>query len=252
LDPGRELYWLAECEEIAYHEVFDTSYAWKFLHKMEAVWRKESGLDGLDEVLQYYATMFPPDATRALFTTNHDENSHSGSEYERMGDAARAFSVLCCTWNGIPLIYSGQELPNFRRLRFFEKDCIEWKEGSEGNDSAAWAATCELHTFYKILLGLRARNPALRSGDPAATTHRLHISTGDRCWAFLRRNGDQEVLVLLNFSAAPLTVASAELLVPGIFGDVFTGMTYDLGAGPGIDLQAWGYAVMEKKQGRLL
>jgi len=247
LDMGRELFWLAECEEIAYHEVFDTSYAWKFLHKMEAVWRRESGLDGLDEVLQYYATMFPTDATRALFTSNHDENSHSGSEYERMGDMARAFSVLCCTWPGIPLIYSGQELPNLRRLRFFEKDCIEWREGADGNDPAAWAAGCELHHFYKTLLALRGRNRALCSGDPEATSHRLHVTTGDRCWAFLRRNGDQEVLVLLNFSAGPLVVASAELLLKGTFADVFSGVTYDLAAGPDIELAAWGYLVLEKK-----
>ena len=38
----------------------------------------------------------------------------------------KPLAVFSCTWNGIPLIYSGQELPNLKRLKFFEKDAIDW------------------------------------------------------------------------------------------------------------------------------
>jgi glycosidase len=234
----KELFWLAECEEIAYHEVFDATYTWKLLHKMEAVWKKEAGLEGLDEVLQYYDTMFPPDAIRAFFTSNHDENSHSGSEYERMGDAAKAFAVLCCTWNGLPLIYSGQELPNTKRLLFFEKDFIEW------------TGQYALHEFYKTLLGLRKRNPALRAADPSVTTERLlHTRSDDRagCYAFMRRAGESEVLVVLNFSAVSLSLPVGELLLNGTFQDVFTGEIIDPASSKTIELVAWGFGVLEKK-----
>ncbi|HEX9513790.1 MAG TPA: alpha-amylase family glycosyl hydrolase [Puia sp.] len=243
----KELFWLAECEEIAYHEVFDATYTWKFLHKMEAVWKKESGLGGLDEVLQYYDTMFPPDAIRAFFTSNHDENSHSGSEYERMGDAAKAFAVLCCTGSGLPLIYSGQELPNLKRLLFFEKDFIEWTGGAGPGDPAEWAASCALHDFYKTMLALRKRNPALRVADPSATTHRLHTRADDRSFVFARRAGENEVLVALNFSAEPLSLATEELLLNGGFQNVFTGEGVDFGPGKTIGLAPWGYGVFEKK-----
>src|SRR5260221_9276539 len=155
LDTEKKLFWLAECEEIVYHDVFDATYAWKFLHTMEALWRNEINVTDLKEVLQYYHKQFPATALHTFFTTNHDENSHSGSEYERMGDAAEAFAVLCCTWNGIPLIYSGQELPNLKRLKFFDKDLIPW------------SGQYELHNFYKALLHLRKRNAAMRAGDPA-------------------------------------------------------------------------------------
>jgi glycosidase len=236
LDPLKSLFWLGECEEISYHEVFDASYTWKLLHKMEAFWRKETGLEGLDEVLQYYDTMFPPEGLRAYFTSNHDENSHSGSEYERMGDAAKAFAVLCCTWNGFPLIYSGQEMPNYKRLKFFDKDQIDW------------TGRYELHGFYQALLSLRKRNPALRPGK-GVTTHRLHTRPDISCFAFARRMGEDMVLVLLNLSAAAIEVAASELLVQGVFREIFTGNRMDLSRVSSIPLGPWSYMVLEKEKG---
>jgi alpha-amylase len=236
LDPLKPLFWLAECEEISYHEVFDATYTWKFLHKMESLWRKESGPAGLDEVLDYYASQFPADGLRVYFTTNHDENSHSGSEYERMGDAARAFAVLSCTWNGLPLIYSGQEMPNYKRLKFFDKDPIEWTGRYELND------------FYKAMLSLRARNRALRAGDPAVITRRLNTGADDRCFAFGRIAGEDEVLVLLNFSAGVVSVPASGLNADGVFRDIFTGADFQLPSAR-IELTAWGYTVLEKKKG---
>ncbi len=140
LDAVKPLFWLAETEEISYHNVFDASYTWEFLHKMEEFRRLETNIPGLESILYKYNTMFPANAMRVYFTSNHDENSHSGSEYDRMGEFAKAFAVLCATWNGIPLIYSGQELPNKKRLKFFDRDPIEWT----GN--------YKLHDFYKTLL----------------------------------------------------------------------------------------------------
>ena len=233
------LFWLAECEEIAYHEVFDATYTWKLLHKMESVWRRESGVDGLDEVLSYYQSMFPPDAIRVYFTSNHDENSHSGSEYERMGDMARPFAVLCATWNGMPMIYSGQELPNHKRLLFFDKDVIPW------------AGECALHSFYKELLGLRKRNPALRAGDPAVFTRRIGTHEGWRSFGFVRTMGDHAVVVLLNFSGDPLSVSAGDVQISGVFREIFTGAEIDLGAlgatGGMIPVGPWGYQVLERK-----
>ena len=241
LDKIKKLGWLAECEEIAYHQVFDISYAWKFLHRMEAVWRKEfpSGPAALDEVLlDFYDRMFPASAIHAYFTSNHDENSHSGSEYERMGDGAKAFAVLCCTWNGLPLIYSGQEMPNYKRLDFFDKDTIPWT-----GDFA-------LHGFYKKLLDLRKRNPALRAGDPTATTHRLRLAApAGNCFAFVRRKDKDEVLVILNLSADALSIPAAELLLKGSFSGLFTGNALDPCRG-GNDQRAalglWGLGKIER------
>lgn len=238
LDPIRPLVWLGECEEILYHDVFDATYTWKFLHRMEAVWRKEFPVAGIDEVLDEYDTEWPRNGLRLYFTTNHDENSHSGSEYERMGDMARCFSVLCCTWNGIPLIYSGQEMPNKKRLRFFDKDPIEW------------TGRYELHGFFRTLLRLRKSNPALRSGDPSVTIHRLHNRFDERCLVFARRAGDDQVVVILNLSAEPLSMPVSELLLGGVYNEVFTGEWLDLSRVPTLEIAPWGYNVLEKQKSR--
>jgi alpha-amylase len=239
LDATKKLFWLAECEDIAYEEVFDAIYGWKFLHKMEAFWKKETSIEGLDETLNYYDEVFSPSTLRAFFTTNHDENSHSGSEYERLGDAARPFAVLCSTWNGLPLIYSGQEMPNYKRLKFFDKDPIEW------------TGRYELHDFFKTLLNLRKTNPALAAGASEGNTFRLQTSANNSVFAFLRKREASEVCVFLNLSADNLSVEIIDPILKGNFINSFTKEEVDFTGGKSVWLESWGFKLFEKQAGGL-
>jgi len=238
VDAIKPLFWLAETEEVNHHEVFDASYTWEFLHAMERYWRTETDIGGLDHVLNKYERIFPKDGLRIYFTSNHDENSHSGSEYQRMGDAAKAFAVLCATWNGIPLIYGGQELPNYKALAFFEKDAIEWKEKID-------PIAIGLHGFYKTLLTLHKNNPALKAGD-SSTTQRLKTSADAKIFSFLRKNGGDEVLVVLNLSADSLQFSIYEDL-NGRFQDIFSGNRKDLSVDKNLELGGWQWLVFEKQ-----
>lgn len=237
LDSIKKLFWLAECEDILYHEAFDASYTWKWLHKMESFYKQETGITGLDEVLEYYDEMFPPTALRAFFTSNHDENSHSGSEYERLGASVQAFAVLCCTWNAVPLIYSGQELPNKKRLKFFDKDFIDWN------------GQYVLHDFYKTLLELRKKNPALKAGCNDVVTQRLHTDANHFVFAFLRRHQPtgHEVLVTINLSNEMkrlVHIHSQE--VTGNFTNVFSHAIKDFTYEKHFALKPWEYQVYER------
>jgi len=235
LDKEKKLFWLAETEEPNYHEVFDASYTWEFLHAMESYWKRETNIHGLDAVLQRYENAFPKNAIRMFFTSNHDENSHSGSEYERMGHAAKVFAVLCATWNGIPLIYSGQELPNSQRLKFFEKDSIQWS-GNFG-----------LHNFYKTLLELHTGHPALGAADENVRTYKIPTSEDEKIFSYLRKIGEKEVLVILNLSAIDdLHFEITGENVSGIFRNVFTDDTIDFARNRYITMKAWDYLVFEK------
>jgi alpha-amylase len=234
LDSIKPLFWLAECEEINYHEVFDASYTWKMVHMMESFWKKSSDMQGFMQVLYYYSHQFPAGSIRAFFTSNHDENSHSGSEYERLGDAALPFAVFCCLYDGLPLIYSGQELPNLKRLLFFDKDEIDWDR------------TVLLSDFYKTLLLLRKSNPALKSGDPRRSAIILSNTKADRVLSFIRRFEKDEVLVILNLTAESHSVIITGHILAGSYKDLFSAGAPDFISGQPILLNPWEYRVYIK------
>jgi len=235
LDQIKPLFWLGETEELSYHEVFDASFTWELLHNMEAYWRGEKGMGALESTLTKYLTVFPEKALRLYFTSNHDENSHSGSEYERMGDAAKPFAVLCATFGGIPLVYSGQEMPLTRKLDFFNKDAI------------AWTGKYLLHDFYKTLLELHTTHPALRGGDPAVKIYRIQTTQDEHVLAYLRKNKEREVLVILNLSAKnDLQFEFKSENVAGEYQNIFSGASALLDGSGSFSMKNWEYLVYSK------
>lgn len=236
LDTQKKLFWLAETEEPVYHDVFDATYAWELLHTMEAIYKRSEPIAKLDEVFAKYTNTFPGEAMRLLFITNHDENSHSGSEFERLGDSAKAFAVLCATWkNGLPLIYSGQELPNTKRLKFFDKDEIDWKP------------ELKLEQFYSTLLHLHHTNPTLAAGDETVKLSRLETSANDSVFAYQLQKDGSQLLVLLNLSSngqLKFTVDSTEIY--GAYTSAFSGVKNNFLGELFFEMQAWEYLVYYK------
>lgn len=228
--PG--LFWLAECEESGYHEVFDATYTWKWMHASEEFIKNAGETVQLFDVLMQYDFYFPKEAFRTYFTSNHDENSWNGTEYEKYGSAARLFAVFSCTWNGLPMIYSGQEMPNYKRLKFFDKDNINWT----GN--------FELHDFYKVLLQLRKRNSALRAGDAMVVTNKVQTASDDKVFAFLRSRDNNSILVILNFSSEALTIDIKNII--GKFKNVFSNDDFYMESATTLQIGGWGYYVFER------
>lgn len=237
LDAVKPLFWLGEFDELEkpeYGEAFDASYTWTWMHKTEDFYKKSGTLDTLFTVLKRYDDL-GDSTTRAWFTTNHDENSWNGTEYEKYGDMAKSLAVFSATWNGIPLLYSGQELPNLKRLEFFEKDVIKWNTKNE------------LHDFYKVLLNLKTNNPALRSGDPTVQTFRIKTSDPKNIFAYLRKSGSREVLVVLNLSKQKdLHFDILDSIVTGTFRNAFSGSANDFTTEKSFEMQGWEYLVYDK------
>ena len=235
LDAVKPLFWFGETEEIKYHEVFDATYSWELLHALEKYTRHEASINDIDAVLFKYSDLFPKEALRVFFTSNHDENSHSGTEYERMGDAVLPFAVLCTTWNSVPLIYSGQELPmKDKRLEFFDKDEIPWTD------------TCELQNFYQALLNLKQTNPALRAGDSHIKSYRIETTRNAEIFAYLKINGQREVLVMLNLSNKDVRGEIIGEVAAGIYKNVFNETMVDLSEQKIFEMKGWEYVVYEK------
>ena len=171
---------------------------------------------------------------RAWFTSNHDENTWNGTEYEKYGVIAKPLAVFSATWNGVPLLYSGQELPNTKRLEFFEKDPIKWTTNYQMAD------------FYKTLLNLKSTNPALRGGDASVATYLINTTSNDKVFSYLRKNGEDEVLVVLNLSKEDVDLSIDDTNVNGKFKEVFTGVKRDLSADKSLSLKKGGYLVFAK------
>ncbi len=150
-----DMYMLAEGEDPRLHTVagFDASYAWELHHILNDIAQGRKNVPELLEYIEKDAAAVPSDALRLMFTSNHDENSWAGTEFERMGNAAKAMAVLTFTLpNGQPLIYTGQEMGWNKRFEFFEKDPVPaWEENGYTD-------------FYKELVALRHAHPALAAG----------------------------------------------------------------------------------------
>lgn len=222
LEAIKPLFWLGELDPLdnpEYMQVFDAAYTWRWMHKAEQFYKGHLSFHDLLQVLeQYHATA----GFKAWFTTNHDENSWNGTEYEKYGALARALAVFSCTWPGVPLIYSGQEAPNYKRLQFFEKDPIEWKEEAE------------LTGFYQSLLRLRKTNRALA----ADAELRVLAADADRCLlVFQRSEAGKAVIVAMNFSSTAQGVS----IPAGDWRDAFNGgATGEVNA----ELQPYGYLLL--------
>ena len=237
LEKTKTLFWLAECDPLDhpdYYKAFDACYTWTWMHKTEEFYKQHQDKHLLDSVVHQYDTSGGHDAIPLWFTANHDENTWNGTEYEKYGDAAKALAVFSFTRNGIPLIYSGQELPNLKRLEFFDKDPIEW------------TGKFEMEAFYKTLLHLHKNNTALRAGDTAVTTYNLSTTAPDNVMAFLRKNGNDEVLVLLNFSKHMVHFSINDEIVNGSYKNIFNKTDNDFTGYKSFDLQPWECLVFEK------
>ena len=232
VDKVKPLFWFAEndtWEHPEYMEVFDASYTWKWMHMAKDYYQQKWPVDSLTKLLNFYNDA---PGIKSWFTTNHDENSWNGTEYEKYGDMALPLAVFSCTWNGIPLIYSGQELPNKKRLEFFERDPIEWTGKNE------------LHDFYKTLLNLRTTNAALRAGKDSETVM-IATPTQPKLLTYLRKNGDKEVLVILNLGSSQVDFTLNDNVLQGVYKNVFSLEEKEL-QNAQLKIPAWGYLVFEK------
>jgi glycosidase len=231
----KPLFMLAEEEKPAMHDTaFDATYSWDFFHGMNAIAQGKKPATVIDSIYAAEVKKYPKDAYRMRFTSNHDENSWNGTEFERMGEGARAFAVLCFTFPGIPLIYSGQESAMNRRLRFFDKDTIPW-----GN--------YPLEPFYTKLNEIKTRNNLLDAGNAGGEFIKVPTSCDKAVYAFVRRTPQEQLFVVLNLSGRDQIARLKGHDYLGEYEEAFTGTRYRFKNNENITLKSWEYHVFFRK-----
>ena len=209
LDKIKPVFMLAEWETPEHHEyAFDTTYGWDFYHLMNKLAERLVPASAIGTYLEREASVYPEDAYRMYFTSNHDVNSWEGTTFERLGDGTAVFAVLAATLDGIPLVYSGQEAGLDRRLEFFEKDEIEWKDH-------------RLAEVYATLLNLKMDNKALWNGTAGGDVTWVHTSNDGAVFAFVRKMEGDKVLVITNLSNVEQEVRMSGNSHLGGYTDVF-------------------------------
>ena len=188
-----DVFMLAEAEVPEHHNrAFDMSYGWEMHHIMNQVGKGEWSVDSLIEAVPRQTERFGTDAYRMMFVTNHDENSWNGTIEERLGANGDAMAMLSGTLMGMPLVYSGQEAGMTKRLRFFEKDTVNWGTYSKAD-------------LYTTINRLNHDNEALWNGDRGAQPEFYSIDS-ESALAWKRQVQGNEVVVAVNLSEEALAM----------------------------------------------
>jgi alpha-amylase len=234
-----DIFLLGETEDERYRNkgYFDVTYSWTFHHLMNKIAGKEENAAAIEPWLQQNAQRF----TRGYnlqFITNHDENSWKGTVRERMGEAGEAMAVLAFTFDGMPLIYGGQEAGVnaglTKRLMFFEKDTIDW------NDFAG-------QVFFTQLINLKHRNKALWNGNAGGRPVIIRTEKESKVFAFYREKDGDKVLVVLNLSSATQDVTLKDGEYAGDYANIFAHSTTTVTKNMTLRLNPWDYLVLSNK-----
>ena len=234
------MFTLAEDEDKAQElteTAFDMYYGWTLHHLMNGVAQGKKTVEDLWDYFAKVDTTIRQEAIRMNFTSNHDENSWNGTEFERMGDASNLFAAFTYVVPGMPMIYTGQMSGNHHRLEFFEKDTIDRVENAPQK------------ALYKALNDLRANNRALWSNEKGAPMVRIE-NDNSSVFSCVRqkscpKHGENTVIAIMNMSATPQNVTLKTNNLAGEY-QCLCGKTITLDTTYVVELQPWKHMILTK------
>jgi len=231
LDKIKDVFMLAEAENPELHkDAFDMTYGWHLHFVMNEIANgNKNSLDILD-YLNNKSKDFPNDAYRLHFTSNHDENSWKGSTIERLGNSLKTFAALTVTLEGMPLIYNGQEANLSKRLKFFEKDSIDWKN-------------YELSEFYKNLFTMKKNNQALWNGKYGGNIELISNENDSLNLCFIRQKEKNKVVSFYNLSNDSTVCNVESKNLNGIYYDYETKKEVTFNDKEKISLSPWEFKI---------
>lgn len=237
LDSLKTVFMLSEWQDEPGHfkTCFNANYGWKWKDVTKEIGAGKQNALALDTLLRFLNSTYPNGYYQLYFTQNHDENSHNGTEAELYDASADAFNVLAFTWQGVPLIYNGQEDGLAQRLGFFNRTPIRWKKMAKQD-------------FFVRLCALRHSNRALWAGEAGGALRKIPNNAEEQVYAFTREKDGDRVVVVLNLSKERTSVTLRPgSSVTGPYANVFGNGTLELTQEITLDLKPWEYLVFSNK-----
>lgn len=233
----KDIFMLAEAEGVEFFDrAFDVCYGWELHHSMCDVAQGKSRVDALREKIYKLLNHFPTDSMHLSFTSNHDENSWSGSEHSRFGAALDAMTALTFVLpKSLPLIYTGQEYGYDHSFAFFDKDAMPKMKDNE--TTALYRRLCEMKHSFSALL----------SADAGGSFVEISTNAPDCLLAFVRENEEGRVVYVANLSPYKVFSDFHTGIYAGEYHDVVADESATLYEHTWGDMEPWSFRVLTQK-----
>jgi glycosidase len=230
----RKIKWLAEGDNPAYMSVFDYDYAWDFNNKLNDFGTGSNASGLIQACKDLYNNPAYSGKGRMVYLTNHDLNSHDGTEFVRYGTNVLPLSVLSFTIYDMPLLYNGQEIGMNKSISLFNPDPVQWDPANK----------IYLNLFKKLIL-LKRTQPALEDGAGRGTL-KIYPTNKENVFVYSRKKGDNEVLIMLNFNNVAVNFKWTGEIPSGNFKDYLNDGQKTFSSSEGNILMEKGYALFVK------
>ena len=233
-----DLFMLAEAEETNLFDqgAFNACYAWQMGHLLEDVARQQVRVTALRDYLYADRGRYPDEAMRLAFTSNHDENSWSGSEFARFGDAREAMTLFTFVVpRGLPLIYTGQEFGYDHAFAFFDRDPLPHSEANRFTE------------YYRRLIALHHAHPALAAGGSGCDWVEIRNNAEDCLMILVREVAGDRVIAIMNLSPYAIHADYRTGIYAGSYTDGLTGEERFLPEHVEEDMAPWSCRVLTRK-----
>ena len=233
-----DIFMLAEAEEDnLFDRAFNMSYQWNVHHIMVDIAKGARRVWDLRNAIHAERARYPREAMRMSFTSNHDENSWSGSEQSRFGAALEVMTALTFLMPAtMPLIYTGQEVGYDHSFEFFERDAMPAELYRENR-------TTEL---YRRLCDLKHRERALDAGERGGDMIEIENNAKDCMMTFVREVEGSRVVAILNLSPYTIHADFRTGLYAGRYYDAISGEYVVLDDHVERDIVPWHYQILVK------
>ena len=233
-----DIFMLAEAEEDNLFEgAFNMSYQWNIHHIMCDIAKGARRVWDLRNAMHAERQRYPREAMRLSFTSNHDENSWSGSEQSRFGRALEVMTAMTFLMpSTMPLIYTGQEVGYDHSFAFFDRDPIPEELYKEGYATE----------LYRRLADLKHSQRALDSGERGGDVIEIENNAKDCMMTFVREVDGSRVVAIVNLSPYTIHADFRTGIYAGTYRDAISGERVVLDEHVERDIAPWHYQILVK------
>lgn len=205
---------------------FQLGYAFSYYGSIKSVFGG-SNAGGLFTTNTSELASLPSPGLKLRYITNHDDASSDGSTIQLYGSKQGALSAFLITayMDGVPLIYSSQEVGYPNKINFFNNVPVDY------------TANPDMVAAYKQIIAFRSAHEAIKTGT-------LTPYSDPNIIAFEKVSGSDDVLVLANTRNSTETFTVPVALQGPTWTNAFAGGTITFSST--YTLQPYQYLVLTK------